>query len=193
VVHVYLGQVFIIFLVILTCIVWLEWLDRENSKKSTLISGTSFLARFAMFSSGLFFVWVQIHHWYIWLLDRFMLFGFSLFGYHFALARQTVYYYETFSIVCFTSMVFSARSFPRAMKVRGLAAGLGLLFLIHLFHRIDNALMAYFRLTALLPLDLTLLVIGQYVLPVLLLISMVYYQNRGSLKTTSAEDQPMKI
>jgi exosortase/archaeosortase family protein len=190
VVHVYLGQVFMIFLVILTCIVWLEWVDREDSKKSMLISvGTSILTRFAMFSSGLFFVWMQIHHWYIWLLDRFVLFGFSFFGYRFTFAQHTVYYYETFSIVCFTSMVFSARSLPPAMKVRVLAAGLGLLFLTHLFHRIDNALVAYFNFTSILPVDFTLLVVGQYLLPVLLLISLVYYQRQSQnrLRVTSTQ------
>ncbi len=185
VVHLYLGQVFTIFLVILVCIAWLKWLDREKSKKSIPMKETSLLARFALISSALFFVWIHIHYWYIRLLDRLMFFGFSLFDYRFALERQTVYYYETFSIVCFTSMVLSAGSLRPAMRVRAVAAGLGLLFLTHLFHRIDNALMACFRLTALLPVDLTLLVIGQYVPPMLLLISLVYHQNRSCLKTAS--------
>jgi len=44
---------------------------------------------------------------------------------------------------------------------------------MHLFHRIDNASMAYFNFTSMLPLDLTLLVVGQYLLPALFLIFMV--------------------
>lgn len=174
VVHVYLGQVFIIFLVILVCTAWVKWIDRRNSDRKRFKNGTAFLARFVLISSGLFLVWIHIHHWYIWLLDRFVLFVFSLFGHHFAFARHTAYYYETFSIVCFTSLVFSVRSIPPSMKTRTLAAGLGLLFFMHILHRIDNALMAYFKVTALLPLDLTLLVAGQYVLPVLLLIFLIY-------------------
>jgi len=185
VVHVYLGQVFTIFLVILVCVAWLKSLEQEQSKKGTLTKGASFLARSALISSGLFLVWMHIQHWYIWLLDRFMLFGFSLFGYRFALTRQTVYYYESFSMVCFASLIFSARSLPPATKVRGLATGLGLLFAIHLFHRIDNALAAYFKLIAFLPVDLTLLVIGQYALPMLVFISLVYHENKCSLKTAS--------
>ena len=50
---------------------------------------------------------------------------------------------------------------------------MGVLFFIHLFHRIDNALAAYFNFTAILPVDLTLLVVGQYLLPVLFLIFLV--------------------
>jgi exosortase H (IPTLxxWG-CTERM-specific) len=185
VVHVYLGQVFTIFLVILVCIAWLKWLKKEEPGNSALVKGTGFLARFALISSGLFVVWIHIHYSYIRLLDRLMFFGFSVLDYRFAVARHTVYYYETFSIVCFTSLIFSTESLPPAMKVRGLAAGLGLLFFTHLFHRIDNVLMAHFRLTALLPVDLTLLVIGQYVLPMLPLISLVSHQNRSCLKTAS--------
>ena len=63
------------------------------------------------------------------------------------------------------------------MKIKGLAAGLGLLFVIHLFHRIDNALIAYFNFTAAGTVDLTLLVVGQYVFPVLLFIYMIRRQN----------------
>jgi exosortase H (IPTLxxWG-CTERM-specific) len=170
VVHVYLGQVFTIFLVIAICIGWLRWLDPKESKQSIPLKAAGFLVRFAVISGGLFLVWTQIHHSYIRLLDRFMTFGFSLFGYRVVLAQHTVFYYETFSIVCFTSLVLGVRSIPRLTKIKGLAAGLGVLFFIHLFHRIDNALAAYFNSTAILPVDLTLLVIGQYVLPILFLI-----------------------
>jgi hypothetical protein len=59
-----------------------------------------------------------------------------------------------------------------------LSAGLGLLFLIHLFHRIDNALMALYNIAAMQTLDLTVLVIGQYLVPVLLLIYLVRVQRQ---------------
>jgi exosortase H (IPTLxxWG-CTERM-specific) len=171
--HVYLGQVFTILLVIVACIVWLRWLDRKESPKSIPMKAAGFLARFCMISGCLFLVWLKVHHWYIWFLDRFMLFGFSLFNYRVPLARQTVYYYETFSIVVFTSLVLAAWSLPWKMKVKGLAAGIGLLFVTHLIHRVNNVLLAYFNFTAIVPVDLTLLVIGQYLLPVLFLIYLV--------------------
>ena len=170
--HVYLGQVFTIFLVIVVCIGWLRWLDPKESKQSAPPKAAGFLVRFAVISGGLFLVWTLLHHSYIRLLDRLMTFGFSLFDYRVALAQHTAFYYETFSIVCFTSLVLSVRSIPWLTKIKGLAAGLGVLFFIHLFHRIDNALAAYFNFTAILPVDLTLLVIGQYLLPVLFLISL---------------------
>jgi hypothetical protein len=62
-----------------------------------------------------------------------------------------------------------------------LSAGLGLLFLIHLFHRIDNALMALYNITAMQTLDLTVLVIGQYLVPVLLLLYLFRLQRQDNL------------
>jgi exosortase/archaeosortase family protein len=178
VVHVYLGQVFTIFVLILVCVTWLRWLRREESKQSIALKAAGFIVRFAVISGGLFLLWTQIHNSYIWLLDRFMIFGFSLFGHSVALARHTVFYYETFSVVGFTSLVLAAQSTPWLTKIRGLAAGFGFFFFIHLFHRIDNALMAHYNFTAILPVDLTLLVVGQYLLPVLLLIFLLHYQKK---------------
>jgi exosortase H (IPTLxxWG-CTERM-specific) len=178
VVHVYLGQVFTIFLVIAACIVWLRWLDQKESAKSIPMKAASFLVRFSLISGCLFLVWLKVHQWYIWFLDRFMLLGFSLFDYHVPLARHTVYYYETFSIVIFASLVLAARSLPWKTRIKGLAAGLGFLFITHLIHRINNVLLAYFKINAIVPVDLTLLVIGQYLLSVLFLIYLVWHQRQ---------------
>ena len=179
VVHVYLGQVFTIFLVIVVCIAWLKWLENKETKQGALLNGSVFLARFVLISGCLFLVWTKIHHWYVWLLDRFMLFGFSLFNHRVELARHTVFYYETFSIVVCISLVLAARSLPWPAKIKGLAAGLGFLFFIHLFHRIDNAFIAYFNVTAALPVDLTLLLVGQYLVPVLFLVFVINRQKEG--------------
>jgi len=169
-VHVYLGQVFTLFLVVLACLAWMRWVHRKHSIKSRSFKSAVFLARFAVISGCLFLVWIKFHHGYIRLLDQFILLGFSLFNHQVPLARNTVYYYETFSTVVFTSLVLAAGSMRVARRVKGLAAGLGLLFFIHLIHRINNVLLAYFDIHTLVPFDLTLLVVGQYLLPVLFLI-----------------------
>ena len=175
-VHAFWGQVYAVFLVLLIFILWLKWLDNEigsalrRIRHSIIIDMASFLGRFALIGGCLFLVWMKVHHGYIWFLDRSMLFGFSLFGHHFNPARQTPVYYETFSIVTFTSLVFSIRLTPWKTRIKQLALGLGFLFLTHLFHRIDNFLMVLFNYSGALTVDLTLLITGQYLLPVLLLI-----------------------
>lgn len=175
--HVYLGQIFTMLLVLAACMMWVKWLDREK-QQSIPMKAAGFLFRFALISGCLFFIWMKVHHWYIWFLDRFMIFGFSLFKYRVELAQETVVYYETFSIVITAALVLAAHPVPWRRRIRLLGAGLGILFLIHLFHRIDNALIAYFNYTAALPIDLTLLAVGQYLIPVLLLIYLDRNKNR---------------
>ena len=176
--HVYLGQVFTLFLIILCCLLWIRWVERGEAKHDGSVDTARFLTRFSLISAGLFFVWIRVHHGYIRLLDWLMALGFSLFGRSAGLARDTLVYYETFSIVIVVSLVLAARSIPWRRRIPLLGAGSGLLFLIHLFHRIDNALMALFHITALQPLDLTAVVIGQYLVPVLLLIFLVRLQRQ---------------
>jgi hypothetical protein len=143
----------------------------------------SFLARFALLSGCLFLAWMKVHHQYVGLLDWFMIRGFSLFHVDAALARDTAIYYETFSVVVFTSLVLAMQEVPWITKIKGLAMGLGFLFMVHLFHRINNVFVAYFHFTASRLLDLSLLLVGQYLLPVLL---MMYLARRQKTEILSA-------
>jgi exosortase H (IPTLxxWG-CTERM-specific) len=177
IVHVYLGQVFTMLLVLIVCIIWLKWRDREKSQQDMSMKTAGFIVRFVLISGCLFIVWMTAHHWYIRFMDSIMLFGFSLFDYRVSLARQTAFYYETFSPVGFTALVLSVRSLQPAIKIRGFTAGLGIMIFTHLFHRIDNVLMAYFNFTGAAAADLTLLVVGQYLLPVLFVLR-VQNQNK---------------
>jgi exosortase/archaeosortase family protein len=175
--HVYLGQVFTIFLVMSVCFVWVKWLDES-------LKAAAFLLRFALISTVVFFLWMKVHLGYIWFLDRFMVLGFSLFNYRINPFPQPHLYYETFGIVTFTSLVLAVRSVPWSTRIKGLAAGLGLFFLIHLFHRIDNALIVLFNFTSAVTVDLTLVLLGQYLLPVLLLIYLIRKVPTQSVKVS---------
>ncbi len=205
VVHAFWGQVYAVLLVLLTFILWLKSLHneigfttKEDTKWNIPMKTISFLGRFALIAVCLFLVWMKVHYGYVWLLDRFMLFGFSLFGHHFNPARQTPVYYETFSIVTFTSLVFAVRSTPWKTRTKQLAAGLGFLLLTHLFHRIDNFLMVLFHYSAALPVDLTLLITGQYLLPVLFLLYSIRHDKQEALSepkkaTQVTENEPFAL
>ncbi|RJR22840.1 MAG: exosortase H [Nitrospiraceae bacterium] len=183
IVHVYLGQVFTMLLVLIVCIIWLKWLERKEPEQSMPVKAAGFLGRFALISVTLFLLWGKVHYGYIWFLDRFVLFGFSLFGYHVPLAHHTLYYYETFSIVVLISLFFSLRWLQAAVRKRWLVTGLGIMMFTHLLHRIDNVFMAYFTFTGFHGADLILLVIGQYLLPALLWFSCcIAPKRRGSKK-----------
>lgn len=173
--HVYLGQVLTIVLVIMGCYLWLKWLDKDEYKWMMVVG---FLTRFAIISGCLFLVWMNIHYWYIGFLDEFMSIGFSLFNYNIGLSHDTLVYYETFSIVTLISFAFADLSVSWRIKIKGLCAGLAVLVSIHLFHRIDNVLIAAFHFTAAASVDLTLVLTGQYLVPFLFLIFLVYQKKK---------------
>ena len=177
--HVYLGQIFTLLLVLSCCIIWMRWVESTAEKKGQSPDTMRLLVRFGLISAVIFLVWFRLHHGYILLLDRLMVFGFSLFGRPAGLAHETAVYYETFSIVIAVSLVLAASSVPWRIRIRLLGAALGVLFLIHLFHRIDNALMALFHITTLQQTDLALVVTGQYLVPALVLLYLVRLQKQG--------------
>jgi exosortase/archaeosortase family protein len=180
-VHAFWGQIYTIFLVLLCFILWLKWIDKKETQQSIPMKAAIFLARFAVIAGCLFLVWIKVHHGYIWFLDRFMIFGFSLFGWNLFIPHYAAVYYETFSVVTFISLVLAARLMPLVVKIKALAAGLGFLFLTHLFHRIDDTLITSFDFTKVLKVDMTLLVIGQYLLPMLFLIYLIRRQKQEIL------------
>ena len=87
VIHVYLGQVFTVFLVLLACILWLKWVNPVPAS-GPLSKATGFLARFAVICSCMFLFWMEVHHWYVGLIDRLMILGFSFFGYRLLLPER---------------------------------------------------------------------------------------------------------
>ncbi len=176
-VHVYLGQVFTMFLVIMSCLLWLKWVNRgPDDGRGNKVAG--FLARFALTSGCIFLLWMEIHHGYIRLIDRLMTMGFSLFGYRIFFPPMAAVYYETFSIVTFAALIVSTKSMNRSKKMKSLVAGLGLFFLLHLFHRVDNVLISAFRFTSLFRLDVFMCDVGLYVLPLLLWLAMAGTKSR---------------
>jgi fumarate reductase subunit D len=171
--HVYLGQVFTMLLLILACILWLKWVDTDSSA-GPLHKTAGFLGRFVLISGCMFLFWMEVHHGYIRLIDRLMIFGFSFFGYRVFVPQYAAVYYETFGVVNFTSLVLATRSVKWSTKAKALTLGLCLLSFLHLFHRIDTALLSAFHYTPLFQVDVFLCDIGQYLLPLLLWPAVAY-------------------
>jgi exosortase H (IPTLxxWG-CTERM-specific) len=168
VIHVYLGQVFTIFLVILACVAWLRWLNRKKPVKNVPMKAAGFLARFALISGCLFLVWIKAQYWYIRFIDQVVILGFSLFDWNISFSKNVDTYYETFNIITFTSLILASHSAMWSRKIKGLSVGLVVLFLLHLVHRIDNVLIVAFSFAPAVRFDYVLCAIGQYVLPFML-------------------------
>jgi len=167
IVHVYMGQVFTMLLVVLAGILWLRWVNATSAPGPARIA-TRFLGRFVLISGCMFIFWLEVHNWYVRLMDRLILLGFSFFNCRLFFPPLAPVYYETFSIVAFVSLVLATPSAKLSRRVKALVGGLALLFLFHLFHRVNNALMSACHFTSLLQLDVFICDIGQYAIPVLL-------------------------
>ena len=179
VVHVYLGQVFTLALVVLAVIAWLRWLEHDDSNRA--FKAAAFLGRFVLISGCLFPVWIKMHHWYIRLVDQFMILGFSLFDWRLIIPRDTDIYYETFNVVTFSALVLATAWVPWPKRVKGLGIGLAALFLLHLVHRIDNLLITGFSYVPAVRFDYVVCAVGQYVLPLLAWLMLVCWTSGSPL------------
>ena len=177
-IHGYLGQVFTVFLLILVCIAWLKWRVRKEAQPGILSRIPSILGRFVLISGVLFIVWNKLQFAYVRLLQQIAGFGFSLFNLKITFVPRTILYYETFSLVTFFAIVLAVRPVPVKLKIKGLAAGVPILFLMHLFHQISNVLTTL-NMAFTFPYDMTLLLIGEYLLPVLPLFYMLKSDRSG--------------
>ena len=168
--HLYLGQIFTMCLLVSACLLWMSR-ARLDRAKGLFDRAWAFLFRFFLISGCMFLLWFEVQDWYIRFVDWFVIHGSILFGYRLVVPHNTAVYYETFNMVTFTSLILSIRPVGWARRAKGLAAGLGLFFLLHLFHRIDIALTSGFQVASLMTIDIFLCDVGQYLLPVLLLLA----------------------
>ena len=168
--HLYLGQIFTMCLLVSACLLWMSRARLDPSKGLFGRAG-AFLFRLFLISGCTFLLWFEVQGWYIRFLDWFVIHGFILFGYRLVIPHDTAVYYETFNMVTFASLILSIGSMRWVKRATALAAGFGLFFLLHLFHRIGIVLIFAFHDTSLMTTDIFLCDVGQYLLPVLLLLA----------------------
>lgn len=168
--HVYLAQVAMVLLVCLASLCWLSW----NAGTPSAAPRFLFPLRLASAASLLFLCWLPIHHSYLRLLDRLVIWLFSLVDFVLFIPSAPVIYHHTFSLVVFASLTCaSAGASPRRLAV-ALAAGIPLLSLGHLLFRITQVLLTAWHLAAVLPVHLCLHLVNQYLFPVFLWLWLVH-------------------
>jgi exosortase H (IPTLxxWG-CTERM-specific) len=103
-VHIYLGQMFMVALVFAACLYWLRSLARSPVENDPL----AFLVRFVAFSAIPFVVWIYIHRSYVQ-LDAWIVEGlFKLVGYDLHLSpKMDIVYPNTFNLIAFTGLILA--------------------------------------------------------------------------------------
>jgi exosortase/archaeosortase family protein len=167
--HVYLGQVFTVALVCLTCLAWLKWPEGWPVSGETG-KGPPFRAilRFGAISLMVCIIWFAVNRPYMWLVDQVVASEFSLFGWNLVMPRVHAVYPQTFSIVAFVSMVLATGPLTVTRKAKGILVGVVLLMVAHILHRTCNALMTGFMMPAAGQVAVTLSTLTQYLLPFVL-------------------------
>jgi exosortase H (IPTLxxWG-CTERM-specific) len=169
-VHVYMGQVLMVFFVLAVCLAWLTVYHETSGRKHELLS---FLIRFVAFTSLPFLLWLPLNKEYVKLADLASTGIFSLFGYRFAMKYQHVIYYQTFNVVTFTGLILATTAKPLKSKLQMLALGHAAIFALHILFRVCNVLIAYFHNEPAERFGVGITICGQYILPVALWLLMV--------------------
>jgi exosortase H (IPTLxxWG-CTERM-specific) len=166
--HVYLAQVMMVLLVCVTCLAWCRWAAAVRTD-----TPLDFLARFVAMGSILFILWLPIHRDYVMLIDRLVIYLFSLIDFVLFIPPRPEIYHHTLSLVVFASLVLASRGIGMRRKAYGLATGLCMLMLVHFLFRVTHVLLTAMHMESVLWIHSTIHVVNQYLLPVLLWLAVV--------------------
>jgi exosortase/archaeosortase family protein len=162
--HIYLGQMAMIAVVLGLALFWCR---RRLAEREVSFVATAFLARYLVFASLLFLVWVPLNRPYMGLLDGTIQRIFVLAGYTLTLERSHAFYFETFGLVTFAALVLAAPGYAVVPKVRFLALGLPGLALVQLFYRLGKVWLTAFQIGWLAPVVQAAYHLCVYALPVI--------------------------
>lgn len=180
-VHVFLGQIAMIFAVFTVCLVWFRFVADIPSPDGNLL----FFLRFTVFSSLLFFPWLQLNRWYVLAGDTLVRRLFALAGFQLDINYIQGLYYHTFNMIGFAALMLASRSSSPFRKMKGLFTGILFLFLTHVLIRVCNVLLTAFQIEWADRLSLVLSVTGDYLVPVILWLAVA--SGKGKDGTSSAE------
>lgn len=171
-VHVYLGQIMMVFFLISVSMIWLRSVVMVRTKDSPFI----FFIRFVAFSTIPFWLWLYLHECYVLMHFHAIKLLLGLFDYKMAIPGKISMYplaFDTFNLVTFTGLVLATNSIARARKIKGLIAGFAMLSLTHFAFRLSKSLFLDFDVEGVFMPFISLIIINEWVLPFVLWLAIV--------------------
>ncbi len=165
-IHVYLGEIFMVIAVFLTCLAWVGVVSGNVKVRRLLF----FLLRFTAISIPLFWLWLRINRDYIGFIDGFLTGIFALFDYTLMFQRNFTIYYQTFNIVTILALIAASDRLCWRVKVRGMVTGIAIAIFLHAMFRLLNVFLSAFGFSGLFPFSALITTIGQYLFPLVLLL-----------------------
>lgn len=169
-VHVYLGQVAMIFSVFAVCMVWLCTVTAVPLPGTI----TRFFIRFAAWSCLPFLCWLYLNKWYVLIGDFPVRALFALSGHTLEIDYKQEVYYQTFNLIGFVALMLASKSCAPSGKTKGTLTGILILFTTHELIRICNVLLKCYHVESADRFSLLLNVSGNYLMPVVIWLT-VYY------------------
>jgi exosortase H (IPTLxxWG-CTERM-specific) len=162
--HVYIGQIVMILLVLLTCMTWLRSMTSVHMQDRPF----PFLIRCVAYSSLPFALWLYLDQGFVFanlFLIKSLL---HFFGFHVAIPEQLKLYpqtFNTFHLIAFTALILATRSIDPSKKARSLAIGIILLCTTHFLFRLHQVLFLDFHVSWAFRPFVASIIIDQWILP----------------------------
>ncbi|MDY6905449.1 MAG: exosortase H [Thermodesulfobacteriota bacterium] len=170
--HVYIGQIFMILLVLSISLIWLRWVVHVSTEDAPF----GFIARFIAFSSIPFIFWLYIDEVYVFANLWPVRWVFGLFNVPLTIPETLGLYpytFNTFHLIAYTALILATTSLDWRKKTKSLAMGLAILMAMHLLFRFHEALYYTSQKPYTMPPFVALIIINQWILPFLLWIAIV--------------------
>jgi exosortase H (IPTLxxWG-CTERM-specific) len=170
--HVYIGQIAMVMLVLLTCMVWLRYTAAVRLSDRPL----AFLIRFVGYSSIPFVVWLYLDQGFVLAnlyLVRYLL---GWFGMQITTPETIRLYpqtFNTFHLIAFTALILAMRSIEGTHKIRSLLIGLAILCTAHFLFRLHYSLFINLHIKAAGTPFIALIILNQWILPFVLWLFLV--------------------
>lgn len=140
--HIYLGQLGMLSFVVFMCLLWC----RKVSDSGSLDGPARFLLRFLFFSFVPFLLWLPLNRVYQHIVDGIVEKLFSAVSYKIMIPLTHEFYYQSFSLVTMTGLLFAVKSVKFATRLRWFAFGFFLLTLLQVAFRVCNTWITAFHI-----------------------------------------------
>lgn len=145
--HIYFGQLAMLAATITACLVWCRWIQLPERMEGP----SGFLARFLLFSSVLFLLWVPLNKLYIAVIDHFIQWMFGLADLQLVIPRSHALYYQAFSVIAMLGLLLAVRDVNLNIRVCCMVIGTAVLSLLQLAFRLCNIWITAFEIGWVLP------------------------------------------
>lgn len=180
--HVYLGQLGMLVLMVVVCLVWCRYTTAASHGDGAL----SFLLRFIAFSSPLFLLWLPFNKIYMGVVDDMVQWLFYRASHQsLVIPRAHQLYYQTFALVSLVGMLLAVKGIDAIKRMRWIGCGIGISTLLLLIFRLCNAWMTAFGLQWMASIAQLAHAFCVYALPVAMVLRLIMMVRPGTTAASS--------